>query len=308
MSRISQIRNLRDQCKSLNPVSTSDDTRWYIQLVDKDMHELYKIFLYIPRDFPTSPPQITLSAALDHVWVNQATKVVQHPRVMTWDPRCDLSSVILDVLREFTTKKPKILHGDVLRRESVQSSASQSSPSLIEVVSMPPLPQEFPELKALALDDMEMMDRNSSHLDAFVDSMPLIVKYHKMKEAEGADCLMQAHAATRQKEKVDSLQNQIQTDFESIACTRAELEKVMQERDSIMSHYTPKYLSKDLTLLAEKADRESAAFIETETLTEESRSKFLQQRILYHKAMAFSELLTVHSGSKILGSPRSALR
>jgi len=309
MSRITQIRNLREQCKSLNPVSANDDTRWFIQLVDKNMQELYKIFVYIPRDFPTAPPQITVSIALNHPWVHATTKVVQHPQVIPWNPKNDLSAIVIDVLREFTTKKPAILQDDsLLRRGSAQSSASQSTPSIIEIVAMPSIPLEFPELKSLPLDDLEALERDSLTLDSFIDSMALMNKYKEMKDAERAVTLQRAQDAIRQQERLDCVQNQIQEDFENMANLRSELELVMQERDSIMSHYTPKYLARDLSVLAEKVERESGTFIEADELTDDVKSKFLQQRALYHKAMALGELLTVHSGSRIIGSPRSATK
>lgn len=309
MSRISQIRNIRDKCKSINPVSPNDDTRWFIQLVDKNMQELYKIFVYIPRDFPTAPPQITLSTVLDHPWVNHATKVVQHPQLIHWDPVTDLAAVLLDVLREFTTKKPTLLNDDsVLRRGSLQSSTSQSAPGLVEVVGMPAIPSEFPELKTLPLDTLEAFDRDTVKLDAYVDSMAILVKYREMKDSERTATFNRAQESLRVKDRIDDLQRQIDSDFENIGLLRSGLEKLMQERDSILSHYTPKFLLKDLYGLADKAEAESASFIQASDGTDDAKSKYLQQRILYHKAMALSELLTVHSGSRILGSPRSATR
>ncbi len=309
MSRITQIRNMREKCKSLNAVSPNDDTRWFIQLVDKNMQELYKIFIYIPRDFPTAPPQITVSVVLDHPWVNSGTKVVQHPLIIAWNSHNDIGAILMDVLREFTTKKPRAIEDEsVLRRSSVQSSASQSSPSIIEIVAVPNIPAEFDELKPLTLDRLEELDKEPGYLDKFIDSMELITKYRNLKNDARAETLLTAKEAKIAEENLNQSTGKLQSVLDDISELRVEFEEVLRERDSIMSHYTPKYLLKDLSVLADQMDAQSAQFVDELEKDDESKNKYLHQRILYHKAMALSELLTVHSGSRALGSPRSGAK
>jgi hypothetical protein len=300
---------MREKCKSLNAVSANDDTRWFVQLVDKNMKELYKIFLYIPRDFPNAPPQITVSDVLDHPWVNQDTKVVQHPLVISWNAHNELGAILMDVLREFTTKKPRVVDNDSrLRRTSVQSSASQSSPSIIEIVAMPSIPPDFPELKELPLEVLEDLDKEPARLGTYIDSMELMTKYRTMTRMAREETLLVAKEGLIAQGLLDHSEQNLQSVLADISKLRAEFEESLQERDSIMSHYTPNYLLRDLSVLADQMDTQSAHFIESFERDEESRNKYLQQRILYHKAMALSELLTVHSGSRALGSPRGGVK
>lgn len=305
MSRIAQIRNMRDRCRSINPVSSTDDTRWYIQLVNKDMVELYKIFVYIPRDFPTSPPQITVSHILEHSWVNASTKVVQHPELVSWKTGNDLGNILVDILQEFTTKKPRVIKDDSARRDSAQSSVSQSAGSYVEVLAMPAIPADFPELQALSVDELENLDKDPSVLDSFISTLPLMQTYHKMKDAERKVSLSTAQEALLVHDDLKNSQKLVNSLGETLEGLRKDLETVLDERDQIMSHYTPKYLLKDLSELSNQTDRDSARFLDSQNQSEEAKSAYLQQRILYHKSMALSDLLTVHSASRIIGSPRN---
>ena len=159
LARINQIKSMRQQCKSLNQFYGNDDSMWYIQLVDKNMQELYKILLTLPKDFPNVAPQISVSQLLDHPWVDPAVRTVRHPTVVGWNPKCDVGTVILDVLREFTTKKPTLIPDNNTPRGQTTVKPADNDITV---------PAVFPGLNDLPLEYLQKMDEDDSLLNDFV--------------------------------------------------------------------------------------------------------------------------------------------
>jgi hypothetical protein len=298
---------MRERCKTLTPVSSNDDTWWFVQLVDRNMKELYKINLYLPVEFPTNPPQVSLSVVLEHEWVDPTTKRVWHPKLRHWNPRFEIGSILMEILSELTTKKPRIIaDSDSNRRTSVaESSVTQSS--VAEVLAIPSIPNEVHELVDLPLDILEKLESDPTELDKFIDSMALVSRYTRMKDDEKQKTLLVAQSTVSEQGTLNKSVTALDAVFDQLTSLKTELEKVMTERDAMMSKYTPKYLLNDLREIAELTDRQTSRIVKASDISlEELKSQLLQQRLLHHKAMALSELLSVHSGSHIIGSPRSA--
>jgi len=174
---------------------------------------------------------------------------------------------------------------------------------------MPNIPQDFPDLDDLPLDTLEKLETDPAELEKFIHTMPIVVKYATIRKTENEKSVsdgtrvQEYHTAIRMKTE------HLDKSFEELGSLRKQLEDVMAERDAVMAKFTPKNLVKELNKLAESTDKETNQISGSNSLSlEDMKSKILQQRILHHKAAALSELLTVHSGSHILTSPRSSHR
>ncbi len=291
-----QIRAMKEQCKSLNPVVAGDDSQWFVQLVDKNMRELYKIYLHLPRGFPTTPPRVSLSVILNHPWVDPRTKTVNHPSLVGWSRDSEIGRIMMDILREFTTKKPPVIQSG-----SPNSSISEASnmTTAIETVTMPVIPTAFPDLNDLPLDKLEALESDPKALEAYVESMPILDRYKTLS----------AESRTRNNEtkmiisdaydRLLSSQFQQEGDLKSIQMAKMDLDLVTEQKEGLLSTFTPQTLLRDLTEVIQSTDAEQARLSSEFTTIDEMKANFIGNRILHHKAAALSELLSAHSTSRI---------
>ena len=292
---------MRQKCKSVNRANSGDDTHWYIQLVDKSMNELYKILIFLPREFPIAPPKITVTQKLRHPWVNMQTLEVFHHDLTSWSSRSDLGATVVEILREFTTSKPAIVGES--NTQQVTSTILPQSGNILEMVSMPVIPGDFPELKSLKDAELELLDSDSAVFDGFITNLILVTKYRQMKEELLHDNVDEASSLIKLHDSVLSAQSLLETHTQDLSLLQKNVDALVVERDSLMKKFTPKTLLDDLSKLVDSTESETNSILSNFTLTEDSKAALLQQRIMHHKAKALTELISIHGTSKLSTSP-----
>lgn len=300
--RVQQIRAMKEQCKSLNPVVSGDDTQWFIQLVDKNMRELYKIFLTLPRGFPTTPPRVTLSVPLGHPWVDPNSKVVNHPSIVSWSRESEIGRIMMDILKEFTTKKPVVMQ-DVVSTPRVGVGSQAPSPArpsgVIETVAFPVLPTEYSELNDLSLEQLEAMEADPNLLDAYLDKLVIVQKYKQVASETKSKSRELAMTISEDYDKLLNSQFMQDTQLAQIHQTKAILETLLVQKDAMLCKFTPKNLLSDLTAIVARTEKETSRLLSEMSSIEEVKPQLIEQRMLHHKANALSELLSAHSTSRI---------
>lgn len=292
---------MKEQCKSLNPVVAGDDSQWFVQLVDKNMRELYKIYVHLPRGFPTTPPRVSLSVALSHPWVDPKSKNVSHPGLVAWSRDSEIGRIVMDILREFTTKKPSVIQSgdEPISGKTISPVVITSSPVVIETVAMPAIPTEFPELNDLPLDKLEALDIDSVALDSFVETMAILERYKRL----GAESRSRTNEVTMiVSDSYDKLLNSQFTqenNLRTIQQTKVQLDLLNEQKESLLFKFTPQNLVKDLAEVVRTTDAEHARFVAEFTSIEDVKARMIENRILHHKAAALAELLSAHSGSRV---------
>lgn len=164
----------------------------------------------------------------------------------------------------------------------------------IETVPLPALPVDFPELRSLPLDKLEQLELNPLSLDDFIANMTIIHNYTKAKEETNAKKIEICRNSLAVHSKIEFLRESVLQSSDHLRAAREKAEQSNAERNILLSKHTPKNLMQDLTKVAESSEAAADKIASSFTSVEAAKADFLTQRVLYHKAMALSDLISAH--------------
>jgi tRNA G10 N-methylase Trm11 len=172
-----------------------------------------------------------------------------------------------------------------------------------DLVPLPALPVDFPELRALSQEKLEQLEVNPLSLDDFILNMAVVQKYSKAKAETDRKRYEICRKSVAYNFDIDESREELSSASTRLGEARRKTQESNAERDSLMSKYTPKNLMHDLDKVAESCETVTNELMSSFTSVEAAKAEFLSQRVLYHKAMALSDLISSHGSRSQITTP-----
>ena len=161
-----------------------------------------------------------------------------------------------------------------------------------DTVPLPALPIDFPELKTLSLDKLEQLEMNPLSLDDFISNMAIVQSYKKAKDDTDTRNIDICRNSISASSKIENTRMQISSVSNQMLQARERAQQSTADRELVMSKYTAKSLVKDLEQVRQSSDAATERLSGSFDTVEAVKAEFISQRILHHKAVALSDLIS----------------
>lgn len=194
--------------------------------------------IFLPQGFPEDKPALQLLSKIVHPWVNQYNQVVGPPELITWRKEFELSTVVQRVISELSSLPPSSpIHPSSM---PIQIEARFSPPSYEAISSTissvaleiptPPIPDSFPELDLMSVEELETLLNDEVAFYSHVSNQILGVK--TMQEMR-SDALVAnftvAQATLAQREEVTMVREEAMKLQEELARAKGSYERKVNE-------------------------------------------------------------------------------
>jgi ESCRT-I complex subunit VPS37 len=155
--------------------------------------ELIIVRIMLPHDFPDCAPQVeVLTPGVVHNWVDKDGFVVGCSSLYSWNPYSRITDVVGDIMNEFVQTPPRLINdihtkarissSGVNARDGFEGLQVKQSEEDEDGVFLPPIPDSFPELDQLSLEELKELRDNDEKFRVFFQNQPMPTMANEMCE------------------------------------------------------------------------------------------------------------------------------
>jgi len=329
-TREAQIREVFEQhphCASRSPDNSVLDFGLQVSRGGQSFTAIIRITL--PPEFPIGPPSANVIAPLGvrHPWIDVNGKITKCQSLIKWDSHSRLTQVIADIIHQFVSCPPTVgdtpgypnamsqqrrqstppPYGHTTNSSSVQSSAQRSSmPPLqsqtsarprndsdSDLVFIPHVPDKFPELDNMTIEELEKLQNDSEEFTSFFENLPMPTMTNDTKAQIIKNNVQQAETNLTFKDSIENLQADVLKLQQQAVARWNSFKKLEAKQDEAMKQYDPLRLLTQLESSCKKIDDESellaSEFLGEEIPLSDFIKREMELRKLYHLRKAKAE-------------------
>jgi ESCRT-I complex subunit VPS37 len=308
MRSIETLRQYFPACKEVAQSSVFD----VLFQSDRGIHFTLRVML--SPNFPMDPPQLQLyphgphGALTNTGLVTPAAHAQLEPR--QWSMHANLGKVVYEVTRHFAASPPLLSNsqnqtsqtGQNVQQNSSFSAASATSTSTTTAtrtaggLELPPLPDEFEELRGKNDAELGELLRDEQLFDAFFETLECVKTMRTIRAdlVRGNEEL--ARDNLKHEQQLSAMHEQLKAKEAEVQAKSAEYDAKLAEQRDIMQRFTPASLIDRLSDAIADADHISEQtaqqFIDGELELRAFTRDYLEQRKVYHRRNAKREALS----------------
>eukprot|EP00051_Salpingoeca_urceolata_P001741 m.43740 g.43740 ORF g.43740 m.43740 type:complete len:308 (+) comp11654_c0_seq3:395-1318(+) len=258
--------------------------------------------IVLPSGFPQQGPNVYVTPAVVHPWVNEQMAVTGCARLQSWRMHSDLGQAIQDIVRQFEQYPPSF--STFAPNQPYQPPASsgggghaprpswQPAAASVDVI---PLPEQFPELEQLSFADLQQLNENKTKLVEFVGGLEFL-KTLSAKEAElREDTEKLARANLEREPTLTEARERLQQKHQVLREKRSEFDDLVAQQQELSKRFAPQSILDSLRIAAHTAEEEAEGIVHDFHAGKMTVDKFVEafvaKKTLHHLRKAKEEQL-----------------
>jgi len=295
--RARQISNLRLACPQATPRDAAQSIFEFGLRIGRDT---LIVRITLPPNFPAVAPTIRMvTENVTHPWLDGRGNVIGSNSLFAWNQSSNLGQIVSEIMHQFIAIPPKLSRGSKSTAhpppymQSTHQGPSESNSN--ESLALPPIPNDFDELKALDVEELKELQNSKAAFDKFFNNLDIVKSPSQIRDDMKASNIEQAKKNISYEDILNKLQKEVAELQEEALDRRQVFEELAKRQEKALERYDPLVLAGTLEENAEEVDMNSedvySSFRSGNIQVSDFLQNYLQKRKHYHTIKAKIQLL-----------------